>query len=250
MRLWLSMCTATGEPTVMLLPSAPIVHSRQWKAKDRVPQPVPTGSSRSTRGARAIGPPGDPPRYGDESRFADDILAVMDATGVERAVLVMPQLDRCPASPPRRVRAPRSGSSVHSLHWAGAVPLWSRGAPQSGRSWPGVRRGSRQIDEGWARYNEHSWRRDYQGFLEFFFGQCFSRATLDQADRGLRRLGFRGDQRGGPRIRTNSAGIGGRPASASSRWEAGRVRCPVLRDPRRRRSDHPQASAGAENLPG
>jgi predicted glycosyltransferase len=30
------------------------------------------------------------------------------------------------------------------------------------------------IDEGWERYNAHSWRRDYRGFLEFFFAQVFS----------------------------------------------------------------------------
>jgi len=30
------------------------------------------------------------------------------------------------------------------------------------------------IDEGWHRYNAHSWRRDYAGFVEFFFGQVFS----------------------------------------------------------------------------
>ena len=27
--------------------------------------------------------------------------------------------------------------------------------------------------EGWAKYNRHYWERDYEGFLEFFFGQMF-----------------------------------------------------------------------------
>ena len=27
-------------------------------------------------------------------------------------------------------------------------------------------------DEGWARFNAHSWRRDYAGFVEFFMSQC------------------------------------------------------------------------------
>jgi len=30
------------------------------------------------------------------------------------------------------------------------------------------------FDEGWTRYNRHSWRRDYHGFLEFFFSNCFT----------------------------------------------------------------------------
>src|SRR5262249_35226202 len=28
-------------------------------------------------------------------------------------------------------------------------------------------------EKGWAKYNLHYWLRDYQGFLEFFFSQCF-----------------------------------------------------------------------------
>ena len=31
----------------------------------------------------------------------------------------------------------------------------------------------RDDDGGWARYNGHYWRRDYRGFLEFFFAQIF-----------------------------------------------------------------------------
>ena len=30
-----------------------------------------------------------------------------------------------------------------------------------------------ETDEGWAKYNRHYWKRDYPGFLEFFFSQCF-----------------------------------------------------------------------------
>ncbi len=29
-------------------------------------------------------------------------------------------------------------------------------------------------DEGWAKYNSHYWKRDYPGFLEFFFAKCFN----------------------------------------------------------------------------
>ena len=28
-------------------------------------------------------------------------------------------------------------------------------------------------DEGWAKWNVHDWRRDYRGFLEFFFAEQF-----------------------------------------------------------------------------
>jgi hypothetical protein len=29
-------------------------------------------------------------------------------------------------------------------------------------------------DEGWAKQNRHYWQQDYPGFLEFFFGRCFT----------------------------------------------------------------------------
>ena len=29
-------------------------------------------------------------------------------------------------------------------------------------------------DEGWARYNQHYWLRDYRGFLEYFFSRCLT----------------------------------------------------------------------------
>ncbi len=71
----------------MLLPSAPIVHSRQWKAQIpylsrsyRVVTFDGRGNGRSDR-------PTDPAAYADE-RFVEDIEAVMDATATARAVLV------------------------------------------------------------------------------------------------------------------------------------------------------------------
>jgi hypothetical protein len=29
-------------------------------------------------------------------------------------------------------------------------------------------------DEGWAKENRHYWRRDWRGYLEWFFSQCFT----------------------------------------------------------------------------
>ena len=51
----------SGDPTIVLLPSAPIVHSRQWKAPGPVPQPLAGASSRSTAAATG-GPTGRPTR--------------------------------------------------------------------------------------------------------------------------------------------------------------------------------------------
>src|SRR5437588_4529879 len=77
----------SGEPTVLFLPTWSIIHSRGWKAQipyfarhGRVLTFDGRGNGRSDR-------PREPDAY-LEQEFADDALAVMDATGTERAVLV------------------------------------------------------------------------------------------------------------------------------------------------------------------
>src|SRR5713226_1388630 len=77
----------TGEPTVLLLPTWSILHSRFWKAQVpylarhcRVLTFDGRGNGRSSRPASANA-------YSDRE-FAADALAVMDATATGRAVLV------------------------------------------------------------------------------------------------------------------------------------------------------------------
>src|ERR671922_1427291 len=76
-----------GEPTILLLPTWSIVHSRFWKAQipylarhARVVTFDGRGNGRSDR-------PTDVEAYG-EREFAADALAVLDATATERAILV------------------------------------------------------------------------------------------------------------------------------------------------------------------
>jgi hypothetical protein len=77
----------SGAPTLVLLPSTPIVHSRQWKGQVpflsrhyRVVTFDGRGNGRSDR-------PVQPEAYTD-ARLIGDIVAVMDATDTPRAVLV------------------------------------------------------------------------------------------------------------------------------------------------------------------
>ncbi|MDX6726711.1 MAG: hypothetical protein QOK49_1516 [Baekduia sp.] len=156
-----------GDPTVLLLPTWSIIHSRHWKAQIpylarhfRVVTFDGRGNGRSDRprGAAAY----------VVAEFAADALAVMDATATERAVLV--GLSRgalwathMAADHPERVSA--------AVYISPAAPL----APED----PGrgiVARFEEELDsdEGWAKYNRHFWHRDYKGFLEFFFAQMFS----------------------------------------------------------------------------
>src|SRR5215211_1777818 len=77
----------SGEPTVLLLPTWSIIHSRHWKSQipylarhARVLTFDGRGNGRSDR-------PGTAEAYA-EREFAADAVAVMDAVGVERAVVV------------------------------------------------------------------------------------------------------------------------------------------------------------------
>ena len=153
-----------GEPTVLLLPTWSIVHSRFWKAQIaylarhcRVITFDGRGNGRSDR------PPGAAAYHPDE--FALDTLAVMNATAtataslvalscgarwatilaaehperVEKAVFIGPALALAPSHPERE---------AHAFD----EPL--------------------DTEEEWAKYNSHYWRKDYRDFLEFFLEKC------------------------------------------------------------------------------
>jgi pimeloyl-ACP methyl ester carboxylesterase len=173
----------SGEPTVLLLPTWSIIHSRLWKLqipylarRYRVIAFDGRGNGRSDRPATAEA-------YA-EAEFAADALAVMDATGTDRAVLVALSMGAqrglvLTADHPERV--------------AGAVfigPALDLEPSIPGRESKDNFLDHRESDEGWAKYNAHYWRRDYRGFLEFFFSKCLTEAhstkpTDDAVDWGL-----------------------------------------------------------------
>ena len=152
----------------MLLPSAPIVHSRQWKAQVpylarhfRVVTFDGRGNGRSDR-------PTDPAAYADDRMTSRTSRAVLDATGTDRAVLVGLCIDGVWRSIRLAADASRSASSGSSRS-----PSACRGSRRRIR---GCRRRTRSTtscptDEGWAKINRHYWRRDYPGFARFFFAE-------------------------------------------------------------------------------
>jgi pimeloyl-ACP methyl ester carboxylesterase len=154
-----------GEPTVFLLPTWSIIHSRHWKMQIpylarhfRVLTFDGRGNGRSDR-------PEGVAAYREEEHAADAV-AVMDETETEQAVLVSLSLGAqrtliLAASRPERVVATAFISPSVSL----GEPLPSRIV----HSFEDVV----DTDEGWAKYNRHYWVRDYRGFLEFFFSRFF-----------------------------------------------------------------------------
>src|SRR5438093_2672857 len=157
----------SGEPTILLLPTWSIIHSRFWKMQVpylarhyRVLTFDGRGNGRSDR-------PAGPEAY-TETEFAADALAVMDATETDRAILVS-----------------LSRGAQRGLILAADHPERVEGAMFIGPATPmGGILPEREIiqlfdevlphDESWAKYNRHYWLRDYRGFLEFFFDNVFT----------------------------------------------------------------------------
>jgi pimeloyl-ACP methyl ester carboxylesterase len=160
----------SGEPTLILLPSAPIVHSRQWKGQVpylsrhyRVVTYDGRGNGRSDR-------PTDPASYHDD-RYVADIETVMDATDTERAVLV----GLCTDGVWRAIRlaAEKPDRVLGIVAFAVGVPRIAPPQPHyvaSGKVFDEVL----PTTEGWAKNNRHYWRRDYADFAEFFFSEITS----------------------------------------------------------------------------
>lgn len=155
-------------PTIMLLPTWTIIHSRFWKfqipylaRRHRVVVFDGPGNGRSGR-------PMDPAAYTVDA-VAATAVAVMDATGTASAVLVglsagafwslsvavehpTRVLGQVLISPATRLlpTPPDSPQNATNFHHRFADP------------------------EGWQKYNEHHWRHHYDDFLAFFFEECFS----------------------------------------------------------------------------
>lgn len=156
----------SGPTTILLMPTWTIVHSRIWKGQIpylarhfRVVTFDGRGNGRSDRPRGAAA-------YRNEE-YAADALAVLDATGTERAVVVG-----------------LSCGVTWSLHLAADHPervlgLFSIGA-SCGFTIPKQERDAHPWDahlpttRGWAKYNRHYWLEGgYDDFVDFFFHRLF-----------------------------------------------------------------------------
>src|SRR4029077_17444740 len=143
-----------GPETVLFLPTWSIVHSRVWKAQVpylarhmRVVTFDGRGNGRSAR-------PTEAPAY-ETRAFAAHALAVLDAAGVEQAWVVS-----------------ISKGATWAVLLAAEHPERVRGTVFIAPSMPLAPGHKRDVDfnkvhadnEGWHRYNRHSWLADHRGF--------------------------------------------------------------------------------------
>jgi pimeloyl-ACP methyl ester carboxylesterase/predicted glycosyltransferase len=153
-------------PTVVLMPTWSIIHSRFWKAQ------VPFLARRHRvvtfdgRGCGRSGRPTGEGAYANEE-YVLDTIAVMDATGTDRAALVS-----------------LSSGGTWSVCVAAAYPERVTGlfalAPACGFDVAHPEREAFIFDaeldahEGWAKYNRDYWLSgDYGDFVRFFFAEMF-----------------------------------------------------------------------------
>ena len=157
-----------GQPTILLLPSWSVVHSLTWKMQVPYLARHYRVITFDGRGNGRSGRPAGADSY-ISAEYAADALAVLDATGTDRAVVV--SLSRG-ASYALHLAAARPERVAGQIFICPTTPL----APFSPARLPFARRFEEALDSdaGWAKDNAHYWLRDYPGFLEFFFSQVFT----------------------------------------------------------------------------
>jgi pimeloyl-ACP methyl ester carboxylesterase len=208
----------TGEPAVVFPPVDAIVHSRAWKAQ--VPYLARTSKvvTIDPRGNGRSGRPQAVAAYAD-TEFVADTIAVMDATGIDRAVLV----GICTSSWRALLTA-----ALHFGRVLGVVAL-ATVAPFLAPPLPARAAFDFEevlgTDEGWAKENRHYWLRDWRGYVEFFFGELLSEPHSTKQHADCVSWAMETD----PETElVHDAG----PQSSSNREETeallGRIQCPVL----------------------
>ena len=201
----------SGEPTILLLPTWSIIHSRHWKMQ--IPY--------LARHCRVV---------------------TFDGRGNGRS-------DR-PEAGLRRARVRRrrpGGDGCHRNRARGdrvAVARRAAGAAAGGRApGPGGRSrlhrplhaARRSFDppfpwdeelstgQGWAKWNRHYWLRDYRGFLEFFFSQMFNEPHSTKPIEDC--VGWGLETTAETLVATE---LGGKLGEEETRELCRRIRCPVL----------------------
>jgi pimeloyl-ACP methyl ester carboxylesterase/predicted glycosyltransferase len=150
-----------GEETIFLLPTWSLIHSRHWKMQIpyfarhfRVLTMDGLGNGRSDRCR-------DPRRY-TPAEFARDCLAVMDATGTERAVM-----------------ASLSKGAQYLLELARLAPERVAGAvfigpmfPYTPSQWSILLKRPLPFHRWWGHMNPVLWHQDYPEFADWFISRC------------------------------------------------------------------------------
>jgi pimeloyl-ACP methyl ester carboxylesterase len=213
----------TGAHTLLLLPAWMITNRRMWAAQTAGLSGAARLIAYDARGSGESDRPTDPAAYDVEELVADTI-AVLDATGTERAVLVGNSLGGLVALLTAAQRPDRVAGLVligASADLTGAVASPLQVA---------IARFEEELPdtEGWARYNRHAWRRDFPGFVRWFVDTALgAEASAEARAEGL----AQGLDTTAEVLAATLAGRdrrGGADRAAVLRGLSDRITCPVL----------------------
>jgi pimeloyl-ACP methyl ester carboxylesterase len=150
-------------PPLTLLPGWMIAHSGSWA---HLAQRL-AGSARiiryDSRGTGGSDRPVDPAAY-ELELLVEDAVAVLDVTGTDRTVLVGNSLGGLLAL----LLAARYPDRVSGLVLIGANVDLVGGPAAPLQQAIATFTDPPAVADGWSRYNLHSWRRDYPGFVDWF----------------------------------------------------------------------------------
>ena len=156
-----------GPKTIVLLPANPIVHSRLWKAQVHYLARHFRVVVYDGRGNGLSDHP-DPNGIWPGRWYAEDCRRVMDATGTGEAVLVGECGDGVYPSIQLAVSDPDRVLGIVAI--APGVPFIFPPHPHKKQAADTFHE-LLENDEGWNKFNHHYIKRDFHGFLEFFFGE-------------------------------------------------------------------------------
>jgi len=155
-----------GRLAILLLPTWSLVHSRHWKMQVAYLARHFTVVCFDGRGSGGSGRPPEPAAYTD-AQFAADAIAVMDAAGIETAVLVSVS---CGALWALRLGSEHPDRVLGAVFIAPTAPLVP---PLAERR---VQRFGEVLDNpvGWQTYNAGYWKTHYPEFVRFFAGRIYT----------------------------------------------------------------------------
>jgi len=210
----------SGPVTLLLMPPWTLVYSRVWKLQVpylarhyRVIAYDGRGNGKSSR-------PMDAESY-TVRNYADDALAVLDATNTRSAVITSFSLSGLPLA----MLAVKHPERLDGAIFIAPVAPFGDAPPRAAIPW------SKPLPtaEGWEKHNKHYWKRAYADWLEFFAGKLF---TEPHSTKGIEdAIGWGSETNADVLIATYEA-PSAEGAPPSDRAEAAayyaKIACPVL----------------------
>ena len=155
-----------GAPTVLLMPTWSLFHSRHWKLQIpylarsfRVVTFDGRGNGRSDR-------PRESTAYAD-AEYVADALAVLDATATDRAVVAGLSMG---AGYTLRLAAEHPDRVLGAVFIGSSVPILDRPSDEPESQVDASFAEPQAEDADWGKYNADYWRRDFPGFAAWFVG--------------------------------------------------------------------------------